>query len=220
MSFFKPMISAWSYSRLSTWEACPAKAKYKYLDKLPELDSIAASRGGAIHKLAEQWLKGEVEDLPVELEKIEDFMGGLVGGLAELQLAFDKDWKTCEWFGPQVYCRVVFDVIKIDGSVGVVVDYKTGKQRHDEHTDQLRLYALAAFQQWPELEMLEAQILYIDHGNKLAMKFMRSSLPTLKGYWDTRAGKMLADELFSPKPNPGCRWCPFSKSKGGPCIFS
>lgn len=217
--FFKPMITAWSYSRLSSWEACPAKAKYKFLDKLPEPDSPAAARGGAIHTLAEKYIKGEITELPPELVQVEEYLEGLKGGDAELQLAFTKDWEPCSWFGPQVYCRVVFDVVKRDGAKGTVVDHKTGKQRQEEHTDQLRLYALTAFLQWPELDEIEAQILYIDHGERLRMTFHRASIDELKTYWDNRAGKMMADTIFSPKPNPGCRWCAFSKSKGGPCIF-
>lgn len=218
--FFKPMITAWSYSRLSTWETCPAKAKYKFLDKLPEPDSPAASRGSEIHSLAELYIKGDLKQLPVELEQVSEFLEPLMGGQTELQLAFTKDWEACSWFGPQVYCRVVFDVVKVDGARGVVVDHKTGKQRQEEHTDQLRLYALTSFVQWPEVEEIEAQILYIDHGERMRMTFKRDSLPELKEYWDNRASKMMADDIFSPKPNPGCRWCAFSKSKGGPCIFS
>jgi CRISPR/Cas system-associated exonuclease Cas4 (RecB family) len=220
MSFFKPMITAWSYSRLSAWEACPAKAKYKFLDKLPEESSAAASRGLSIHKMAEQWLKGELDSLPVELTLIEPHLAELVGGLPELQLAFDKQWEETEWFAKNAYCRVVFDVVKLEDDVGIVVDHKTGKQRHDEHTDQLRLYALAAFKKWPQLEMVHAKILYIDDGGTMSMKFRKDKVPSLQAYWDNRAGKMLADDIFSPKPNPGCRWCSFSKAKGGPCLFS
>jgi hypothetical protein len=30
---------------------------------------------------------------------------------------------------------------------------------------------------------------------------------------------MLEDIDFIPNPNPTCRWCAFSKQKGGPCAF-
>jgi len=217
--FFKPRIMSWSYSRLSTWETCPAKAKYKFLEKLPEPDSAAAARGGAIHKLAEAYLNGDVKEVPPELFQVEGFLDDLKGAKSELQLAFTNEWAPCSWFGPQVYCRVIFDAVKIDGTYGIIVDHKTGKKRPEEHKDQLRLYALAAFVQWPELEEVEAQIIYIDHGDRMRMMFHRRDLDELKVFWDDRAGKMLADDIFSPKPNPTCRWCAFGKSKGGPCIF-
>ena len=44
----------WSYSRLTTWEQCPLKAKLKYIDGLKEPGSPAMDRGTAIHKDAEE----------------------------------------------------------------------------------------------------------------------------------------------------------------------
>ena len=217
--FFKPMITAWSYSRLSTWETCPAKAKYKFLDKLPEPDSPAAGRGKALHTMAEEYITGKVTELPHELAEVAEYIEELKGGAAELQLAFTKEWVPCSWFGPQVYCRVIFDAVKLAGPKGTVADHKSGKIKQEEHTDQLRLYALTSFIQYPELEEVEAQILYIDHGERLRMTFHRKDLQELKDYWDNRAGKMMADDVFSPKPNSTCRYCAYSKSKGGPCIF-
>jgi CRISPR/Cas system-associated exonuclease Cas4 (RecB family) len=217
--FFKPTIQAWSYSRLSTWEECPAKAKYKFLDKLPEPDNPAMARGSDIHKLAENYLKGELTELPVQLQQVDEYIEELMGAQTELQLAFTRKWAPTTWFGPDVYCRVVFDAVKITPPEAVVVDHKTGKQRPEEHKDQLRLYALAAFMKWPEVEVVHSQILYIDHGERMRMMFTRDIVPNLLEYWDERAGKMRADDIFAPRPSPKCKWCTFRKSNGGPCTF-
>jgi CRISPR/Cas system-associated exonuclease Cas4 (RecB family) len=217
--FFKPMILAWSYSRLTTWEDCPAKAKYKFLDKLPEEDSPYAARGLAIHKMAEEYITGKVDKLAPELEQVDEFIEPYKGHKAELQIAFTKNWEPCPWFGPQVYCRVVIDALRVDGRMGYVADHKTGKKREDEHKDQLRLYGLAMFLLEPTVEECEAQIIYVDHGERMRMTFHRNQMKELAEYWDNRAGKMTSDDVFSPRPGPYCRWCSFSKSKGGPCIF-
>ena len=58
------MINRWSHSRLSTYESCPKKAFYRYVRKHPEETHPAAERGIKIHNLAEQYIKGELPEVP------------------------------------------------------------------------------------------------------------------------------------------------------------
>ena len=69
------LIKAWSFSRLSDYQKCPAMAKFKYLDKIVNPDdqkSEALQRGARIHELAEGYLKGTIARLPKELKSFED----------------------------------------------------------------------------------------------------------------------------------------------------
>jgi CRISPR/Cas system-associated exonuclease Cas4 (RecB family) len=222
MSFVTPKIVAWSYSRLSSWEECPAKAKYKFLLKLPEPASPYAARGTDLHSLAEDYIKGKIIDVPTQLSNVQEYLDELkhADTKTELQLAFTEAWEPTEWFAMNVYCRVIFDAVRVLPEKTVVVDHKTGKKRQDEHTDQLRLYALATFKQWPETPVVDAQVIYIDQAERLRMTFTKDKIPELQAYWDERAGKMRADDMFSPRPNPNCKWCHYRKSNGGPCQFS
>ena len=70
-----------------------------------------------------------------------------------------------------------------------------------------------------DVEKVHAQIIYVDQGERLKMDFHKPVEESLQEYWDERAGKLRSDDSFSPRPNPGCRWCHFRKSNGGPCIF-
>ena len=47
---------AWSYTRLSDFEACPYRFKLKYIDKKSEAPSPAAERGTLIHKQYEDFM--------------------------------------------------------------------------------------------------------------------------------------------------------------------
>jgi RecB family exonuclease len=60
-------ITSWSFTRYNTYSQCPAKAKFKFIDKLKEPDSPQMQRGTDIHKLAENYVKGEIVRLPKEL---------------------------------------------------------------------------------------------------------------------------------------------------------
>ena len=46
-------ITTWSYSRWTTYEDCPARARYKFLDRLPDPSGPGEDRGTALHKAAE-----------------------------------------------------------------------------------------------------------------------------------------------------------------------
>ena len=67
----KPLTS-WSFSRYQDYKSCPAKAKYKHIDKLKEPPSPAMERGAAIHNLCEQYVRGTLAKLPPELKLFKD----------------------------------------------------------------------------------------------------------------------------------------------------
>lgn len=50
--------NGWSFSRYSVYKQCPAKARYKFIDKLPEPAAKPLDRGSLIHKQAENYIKG------------------------------------------------------------------------------------------------------------------------------------------------------------------
>ena len=149
------MIVAWSFSRLDTYLGCPQKAKFKFLDKLPEPPAPALERGSAIHKLCEGYLIGTIKRLPKELKLFAEEFKALRKIAKHLQveaeLAFDKDWKPVGWFAYDCWCRIKVDLMYDDPyetDTRAVTDWKTGKRpdRADWLEPKLRqvtLYAAA-----------------------------------------------------------------------------
>ena len=226
-------IAAWSYSRLTTWQQCPRKAKYSYIDKLPTKTNDAMERGSAIHKLAEHYVKGEIDELPEELELFtEEFelMRHLTEDphyelLVEQQWAFDRNWQKTSWFGKQAWCRVVIDlgVYNKAENILTIIDHKTGKAR-PEHATQLKLYGTAGFSMFPSLAEVNAEMWYLDQGfinteDNETTTFLPEELDDMIAFWNTEAGKMLKDGAFRPNPSRLCAWCDFSKANGGPCQY-
>lgn len=58
-------FTSWSNSRYNDYAKCPARAKYKHLDKLPEPKSGYMDRGIEIAKMEEDFFKGNLKTLPV-----------------------------------------------------------------------------------------------------------------------------------------------------------
>lgn len=207
----------WSYSRISCFEKCPLQYEYRYRMKLKGGEpSPALARGTAIHTLAECYLDGTVDDLPVELEKVRDTMEKLRAAEAvpEEWWHFHPDWDiadTWSWF-----------VIKSDayhfpkGDVAEIVDFKTGKM-YPDHRDQLHLYATGAFARFPKVDRVIAKAVYIDQGTVLDFEWERPDWQIMKNNWEARAKRVGLATEFRPNPNRFCPWCDYNAANGGPC---
>lgn len=98
-------ITAWSFSRYSTYKTCPYKLKLTAIDKLKEPKNQAMERGAQIHELAEQYIKGKIARLPPELKLFEaefkrlkaQFKKKISGMVVEDNWSFTKDWDETAW---------------------------------------------------------------------------------------------------------------------------
>lgn len=246
-------ITSWSFSRYSTYEQCPAKAKYKFIEKRPEPGSKPMDRGSDVHLMAEHAVKGTAPKpaefktlskaeaaaatallkngkLPPELRSFEEefVMARATKGVeAELMLAFTESWDPCDWkdWG-RAWVRIKIDLLKPptkpDYIVGIV-DQKTGRPK-DDYGQQLELYAIGAFLRYPQAQIADTRLWYLDEGvirpeKEKDGQFKRKDLPKLQKLWEKRVIPMLNDTVFAPKPGPQCRYCHFRKSNRGPCEF-
>lgn len=242
-----PRITAWSYSRETDYEGCPAKCKFKSIDKLPEPKSDSMTEGSCIHMLCQSYTTGAVGKLFDEIaEYAAEFESAAKGKLpselecfaeefkalrkikkklmVEQELAFTRTWDPTEWFamhGPDAaWCRIKMDLLYQDSpTTAQMVDYKTGKV-DAKHKDQLSLYAIGAFLSLPAtVTRVDCSLWFLKHGDVMSQAYSRDQLPALIKTWEKRVAKMLKDTSFKPTPGNSCRWCPYSKEKGGPCKF-
>ncbi len=219
-------LKAWSFSRLNKYETCPASAKYCYIDKVPEPKAEPLIRGQRIHKLGENYVKAAKPGrLPKELAKFRDEFKQLRadGGVAEQQWAFDKSWKTSDWFAANTRTRVIVDAhffeYDDDGNADtlVIIDYKTGKKKGaGAYEDQLELYATAGFCVF-EVDTVRVEMWFLDSGDIVEDTYHKRMVKASKKRWEKRAGRMLKDTTFAATPCFACRWCAFNAKKGGPC---
>ena len=226
-------ITAWSYSRWSTYQQCPFKAKLKFIDKKKEPGSKAMDRGSDIHSLAEGYVKGTVKALPKELALFKSEFQKLrkLKAEAELSITFRADWTPTTWDDwDGAWVRIKIDALTPPNKFKsiTIIDHKTGKPR-DGYMEQLELYALAGFLTYPQAEEARANLWYLDHGTIVGADadhnphgegvYERKELPKLIKIWERRVTPMLNDTRFAPRPGPYCVWCHFSKNKAGPCKF-
>lgn len=227
------MITSWSFSRLSDWQDCPAKAKYKHVDKIKEPSNKYSDKGNEVHKAGEDFIKGKTKAMSPDFKNFKKPMDDLRKNkaLAEQEWAFDTNWNKVGWFDARAWLRIKMDAhyvtsekvksgkVTINQTVVKVVDYKTGKIKLDEHRKQRTLYALGAMLVYPDAAKVVVQHWYLEHGEEHEDVFFAADLDELKEYWLKETKPMLNDKRFAPRPGHGCQWCFFSKGKNGPCKF-
>lgn len=234
-------LKSWSFSRYRDYVECPLKARFKHVDRIKEPENDAMRRGTAIHKLAEDYIKGKKRTLAPELKSFEGIFAMLRaqykkkinGMVVEDTWAFTKDWTETQW-DDWVGCmvRIKLDCAHHeDEETLIVTDWKTGKFREEknaEYEEQLELYALAALLLHDHIQQVKPRLAYTDLGIFYPLEghervFTRKDIPKLKALWAKRTRKMLADTVFKPTPSDQCRWCFYranNKAKGGgQCIY-
>lgn len=255
---------AWSFSRFCDYRECPAKAAWKHIDKLDNVDHRAQEyatdkltmerltgkkkevpadtepmiKGSVVHALAENFNKGKIKKLPVELSTFEDEFNALKkhNVINERQWAFDVNWNPVEWFSKSAWLRVMVDAHTQTGPGKFrIIDYKTGKapskpgagtpswnnDKYYQHQEQREIYAIAIFVMYTDATEVVAEHWYVDAGVEYKNTYTRTAdFERLKKKWAKEVRAMMADRSFAPKPSPSaCKFCPFKKANGGPCKY-
>lgn len=222
-------ITAWSYSRWAVYEECPAKAKYKFIDRLEEPGNKAMSRGGDIHKLAEAAVLEKRSKLPKELLRFAtEFKAArkVKNVETELELAYTSTWESCDWKDwDNAWVRIKIDLLLPPDKTDTIeiIDHKTGRPK-PAYAPQLELYALGGLLRYPQAKVARTRLWYLDHGIISPDKskeglYPSTAVPALKKTWEKRVIPMLSDTKFAPRPGNYCSWCHYRKANKGPCKF-
>lgn len=217
------LIKHWSYSRWKTYHECPARFKYRVLDRRPEPQSPYAARGDLVHKAAEDYVERRTNTIDGELSNVADVLKAVrkVESYAEVKLGLTRDWQPTHYgFKHDMWFGVKIDLLADKGEgTAFVADWKTGKVR-DDYELQVEIGALPVLIRWPGFERVETTIYFTDHGEQTEPVLVeRAKLPELIERWEDRVAPMFHDKKFIPSPGRHCYWCPHSNKKGGPCKY-
>lgn len=211
---------AWSFSRLKNFEVC-AKRYYEtdVLKNYSDDDNTELAWGQRVHDVMAKRCKDNVAlppEMPPHYEQWAQRV--LVGGgeiFVEQELAIAENFGAAPWFGardgsgPQPWFRSKVDFLKKDGSIALLVDWKTGKILDESF--QLALSCACAFARWPDLEAIRAAYVWLKEDAESSETFLRSDMPQLwRTLWPRVQKLALAHRSmdFPPTPSRMCRqWC-------------
>jgi len=211
---------ALSYSRLSDYENCPRKFKSKYLTKTYPNDpnNPYFIRGSAIHKQLEDYANARISGrdpspLSDDIARAGNIIEGVVKGYSiiytEQQIAVDKDFNSVEWFSKQAYYRAIFDLVAIEQSKALIIDWKSGKVRDydDSDTGQLHLSSGILMSIKPQIEEVTTAYAFVEHNQTIARKFTRDQLSDLIAPFHKAHAEVNRDKEFLPIKNKYCYFC-------------
>ena len=233
----EPRIKHWSYSSLTTFEACPYRL---WLDRVehqarPEIGpDHPIQRGIRVHEELEHYLNGQSAEPPAEAHRYRSLVEELRAAYSEGRVTcesswwFTKDWEPCEFTSSNRWLVVKTDVaFRETDERMTIVDWKTGKSymKDVKHGGQMQLYAASAFMKFPEIQLITIKLPYLDEAPPEKSRiYLRPQIEPFIRSFSRRADQMLADAeagRFPPKPNKSnCRYCDFGSSNGtGVCAY-
>tara|TARA_R110002074_G_scaffold228372_1_gene400109 strand:- start:77 stop:826 length:750 start_codon:yes stop_codon:yes gene_type:complete len=220
-------VRAWSYSALKVYEECPYRTYISRVKGIKEPSGTAADRGTKIHQYAEDYVNGTAGEMAKELfkfkDQFEELRQGFIDAKVELEgeWGFDLDWKTVGWMQKETWARIKLDaLVQEDETSARVIDYKTGKKWGNElaHGQQGLLYAIGTFFRYPDLQYVQTEFWYLDHGETTKKQYTREQAMQFAPGFHRRAIKMTTETEFAPTPNSNsCRWCHFKKGDEPEC---
>jgi RecB family exonuclease len=238
------MINAFSVSRLKNYEECPYRALLLYGPEKQQVPDDpkrqeALDRGILFHKLAEQYIKGELEDFPRELENyrsvLEEFHEHYVKypdlTFVETQWCLNDNLETVDWFDSEAWARfgVDYGEYRPESNTILLVDWKTGKRTNREltHLQQLMAYGACAPYILPHLINEDTKFIlrayYFDSTNTEPFERTTTHAGVMNyaaKLWH-RGLTMTQAVEFPPKPNAwNCKYCPFSSNNADTCAYS
>lgn len=211
---------AFSFTHIDMFEQC--EKKYYHLHDAKDVkdeDSSWSIEGKEVHDA----LKARVIDnkpLPLEMRHIEALAARFANApgtkKGEMKLALRRDFSPCAFFAGDAYVRAIVDLLIVQGTTAIVVDWKTGKRKLDNagqpnHT-QLGLAAAVLSKWMPEIELFKTLLVWIPD-NKVDPK--NYSLSKLTEVWANILPRANSIEqarntlVYTAKPSGLCHgYCP------------
>jgi len=214
-------------SASARWIACPASARLSSL--MPYVEGgDAAKMGTAIHALAEHCFKRDLDPMKFEGKVYEgilmteencEFALQHLKAIWAIEDELGKGCVSVEKFLPYVDRAThkvggTADVIGIGNEQRkiIIADLKTGRGYVSEDNDQLRLYALAAMEEfnlYQDIDKVELWIIQPFHGEVRKHKMTTQELVDWEHYVLHPAIDNSLNPAFPPVPSDSaCQYCP------------
>ena len=206
-------LTAFSYSRLNSYEDCPKKYHAVSVAKsVKEPETEHTTFGTEVHlAFAEYFKKGK--PLPLHMQQYTKFLAAIKAYpgvfITEQKLAINAAYEATGWFDDDVYCRIISDLTILNGPNAIMWDWKTGKIKDD--FTQLKLAGAVMFLLVPELQKIVLAYLWTKNKKITKQVMTRDEMP---GVWNALLPRIQRYQdahvslEFPPKPGYLCRYCP------------
>lgn len=212
-----------AFGGLKTYKQCPHKyyrTKVKK-DITEDFSSEAIQWGNRVHKAFEDYFKirKPLSKEMVQYQKYVDALDRIKGDrYVEHRLGMDVLERPVDFFDAGVMYRGIIDFLVVApcGTVGYMIDHKTGKVRPD---DQMAFLALLTFANFPEMERINAAFYWLPADTSSKYVFLREDTKKLWNKFDEALSSMEAsfeNDLWPKNKTALCGWCPVTDCENHP----
>lgn len=226
-------LKHWSFSMLMTYEECPLRAKYQYVEHQPQLPLAADSpmmRGQREHQRLENFVRGDAGALDkaecrctAEFKPILEHARDLFANqqaTVEVDWFFDDAWQPCSKDARNSWSKIDLSVLAPEQGFVVSVDYKSGRSNYNtvKHVQQNQLYAAHTACMYEWADSIHTELWYLDEGSVRTAVYSREAALKYVGRFQQRADRMLNEQYWRPHPSiVNCKYCPFGPRGTGIC---
>lgn len=234
----KLSLAEFSYSRIDTYDMCPAKYFYSYIQKEPRQFGEAAVLGNIVHAVLEdvvsntdtlsiEDMRQRYQDHTLSLDPDGKISSPMIGvGSEILEEFYDlNEGKLFDVFEKELGFRFIIGNYAINGFIDRVdvvgddvhiVDYKTGKREVAAkdvcNNLQLGIYALAASLIFPD-KTITASLHYLRTNRLKSHTFSNEDIDLVKQKLISKIQKIINDNNFLPTKNERiCSFCDHASS--------
>jgi hypothetical protein len=128
----------------------------------------------------------------------------------EHNMALTEDKQPCDYWSEEQWVRGTADLLIVHNNSAIIVDYKTGSAKYPD-TKQLKLMALMAFAEFPEVDTIRAALWFALHDVFITEEYKRSEISSM---WADFTPHLMRLETsakvgaWPANPTPLCGWCP------------
>ena len=209
------ILIKWSFSGLKDFSNCPKQYhEVKILQKYTKNVTSQMLYGTEVHRALEEYARDgkELADFYKPYKKHIDALMEIPGQrYIEQKFALKEDRVTpCAFDDPEYWVRGIDDFMVINGDTADIIDYKTGSKKYPD-LKQLKLMALMTFAHFPEVEFVNAGLMFVVHNAFMDESYQRKDIQKLWGAFTTELHRMehsYKSNVWPATPTPLCRWCP------------
>lgn len=207
---------SWSYTRLKNFEVCPKRHYEIDIAKNyqePYVPGGPLDWGDQVHKALAARCGPNKTPLPQGMDIYEPWAQKVLSGGGEIyveqDLAINENFGATGYFDGDTWFRAKGDLIKVVGSVALLVDWKTGKILEDSF--QLALLAACVFAKFPSVAAVRCAFIWLKEDAESSETFLREDMPRMwRALWPRIDALKQAHvhQNYPPIPCKMCRaWC-------------
>jgi hypothetical protein len=177
----------WSFSKIKAFEQCPAQFyEERVLKRFPQAETKEMRYGTDWHQMAEDYIgKGTTpEDRFERFTPLLDKFKAMPGTkMVEQKVGLTATLQPCSFSADNVWFLGIADLNILNGKKGRTVDWKTGKSANYADKGQLELMALAMFAHYPQIEEVQAALVFPIAKAMPKAEYKKSDIPRLWSKW-------------------------------------